>query len=55
MYQGGGETQLLIEVERLKLALSHSNEKEDLLKKLIEQRDNEVKTLRDLLKRLTTE
>ena len=27
VYQGGGETQLLIEIERLKLALSHANEK----------------------------
>ena len=34
VYQGGGETQLLIEIERLKLALSHANEKEELLKKL---------------------
>ena len=50
IYQGGGETQLLIEIERLKLALSHANEKEELLKKLIEQKDSEIKTLRELLK-----
>lgn len=55
VYQGGGETQLLIEIERLKLALSHANEKEELLRKLLEQKDNEVKTLRDLLKILTPE
>lgn len=50
VYQGGGETQLLIEIERLKLALSHANEKEELLKKLIEQKDSEIKALRELLK-----
>ena len=55
VYQGGGETQLLIEIERLKLAFSHANEKEELLRKLLEQKDNEVKTLRDLLKILTPE
>ena len=49
VYQGGGETQLLIEVERLKLALSHAREKEELLNKLLEQTDNEIKALRELL------
>lgn len=49
VYQGGGETQLLIEVERLKLALSHAREKEELLNKLLEQKDNEIKALRELL------
>lgn len=50
IYQGGGETQLLIEVERLKLALSHANEKEELLKKLLEQKDNEITALKGLLR-----
>jgi DNA-binding helix-turn-helix protein len=49
VYQGGGETQFLIEIERLKLALSHANEKEDLLKKLLEQKDSEIKVLKDLI------
>lgn len=49
VYQGGGETQLLIEVERLKLALSHAREKEELLNKLLEQKGNEIKALRELL------
>ena len=49
VYQGGGETQLLIEIERLKLALSHANEKEGLLNKLLEQKDRELNTLKELL------
>lgn len=49
VYQGGGETQLLIEIERLKLALSHANEKEELLKKLLEQKDNAIQELKDLI------
>ena len=49
VYQGGGETQLSIEIERLKLALSHAREKEELLNKLLEQKDNEIKALRELL------
>ena len=49
VYQGGVESQLLIEVERLKLALSHAREKEELLNKLLEQKDNEIKALRELL------
>ena len=49
VYQGGGETQLLIEIERLKLALSHANEKEELLKKLLEQKDSEITTLKELI------
>jgi len=49
VYQGGGETQMLIEIERLKLALSHANEKENLLNRLLEQKDNEIKALRELL------
>lgn len=50
VYQGGGETQMLIEIERLKLALSHANEKEILLNQLIEQKNNEIKTLKELLR-----
>lgn len=50
VYQGVGESSLLIEIERLKLALSHANEKENLLNKLIEQKDSEIKALKDLLR-----
>lgn len=49
VYQGGGETQLLIEIERLKSALSHAAEKEVLLNKLLEQKDRELNTLKELL------
>jgi DNA-binding helix-turn-helix protein len=31
------------------LALSHAREKEELLNKLLEQKDNEIKALRELL------
>ena len=55
VYQGGGETQLLIEIERLKLALSHANEKEELLKKLLEQKDSEIKALKNLVKMVVPE
>lgn len=51
MYQGGGETQLSIEIERLKLALSHASEKEELLKKLLEQKDREIQMLNNLLRK----
>ena len=49
VYQGGGESQLLIEVERLKLALSHAREKEELLNKLLKQKDDEMKSLKELV------
>ena len=49
VYQGGGETQLSIEIERLKLALSNASEKEELLKKLLEQKDREIQMLNNLL------
>jgi DNA-binding helix-turn-helix protein len=49
VYQGVGETQLLIEIERLKLALSHAIEKEELLNKLLEQKDSEIATLKNSL------
>ncbi|WP_410681362.1 helix-turn-helix domain-containing protein [Avibacterium paragallinarum] len=49
VYQGVGESSLLIEIERLKLALSHANEKENLLNKLLEQKDSELNTLKELL------
>ena len=52
VYQGGGETQMLIEIERLKLELSHSREKEDLLNRLLEQKDSEIKALKNLLEHL---
>ncbi len=55
VYQGGGETQMLIEIERLKLELSHAREKEGLLNKLLEQKDTEIKILKDLLKRIEPE
>ena len=50
VYQGVGESSLLIEIERLKLALAHANEKECLLNKLLEQKDSEINTLKDLLR-----
>ena len=50
VYQGVGESSLLIEIERLKLALSHANEKEKLLNKLLEQKDNEINAIRELLR-----
>lgn len=50
VYQGVGESSLLIEIERLKLALSHANEKENLLNRLLEQKDNEITALKDLLR-----
>lgn len=52
VYQGGGATQMLIEIERLKLELSHSREKEDLLNRLLEQKDSEIKALKNLLEHL---
>lgn len=55
VYQGVGESSLLIEIERLKLALSHANEKENLLNKLLEQKDSEIKALKDLLKMVMPE
>lgn len=53
VYQGGGETQLLIEIERLKLALSHAREKEELLNKLLEQKDGEIQSLRNLIQKIS--
>ena len=50
VYQGVGESSLLIEIERLKLALSHANEKENLLNRLLEQKDNEIIALKGLLR-----
>ncbi|MDK9431088.1 helix-turn-helix transcriptional regulator [Gallibacterium anatis] len=49
VYQGVGESSLLIEIERLKLELSHAKEKEDLLKKLLEQKDNEIQILENVV------
>ena len=51
VYQGGGETQLSIEIEWLKLDLSHASEKEELLKKLLEQKDREIQMLNNLLRK----
>ncbi|WP_255308504.1 hypothetical protein [Haemophilus parainfluenzae] len=45
---------MLIEIERLKLALSHANEKEELLKKLLEQKDSEIITLRKFIESIST-
>ena len=53
VYQGGGETQILIEIERLKLELSHAREKEGLLNKLLIQKDDETLTLKNTLKMLS--
>lgn len=55
VYQGGGETQLLIEIERLKLELSHAREKESLLTKMLDQKDSEIQALKDLLKMVIPE
>ncbi|AWW34585.1 transcriptional regulator [Mannheimia varigena] len=55
VYQGVGESALLVEVERLKLVLAHAREKEELLNKLIEQKDSEIKALKDLLKTIIPE
>lgn len=55
VYQGVGESALLVEIERLKLALSYANEKENLLNKLLEQKDSEIKALKDLLKMIMPE
>ena len=55
VYQGGGETQLLIEIERLKLELSHAREKESLLTKMLDQKDSEIQALKDLLKMVMPE
>ena len=49
VYQGGGETHMLIEIERLKLELSHTREKEGLLNKLLEQKDGEINSLKNLI------
>ncbi|MFC1012394.1 multiprotein-bridging factor 1 family protein [Pasteurella multocida] len=49
VYQGVGESSLLIEIERLKLELSHAKEKEDLLKRLLEQKDNEIQILENVV------
>lgn len=55
VYQGGGETQMLIEIERLKLELSHAREKESLLTKMLDQKDSEIQALKDLLKEVMSE
>ena len=55
VYQGGGETQMLIEIERLKLELSHAREKESLLTKILDQKDSEIQALKDLLKAVMSE
>ena len=52
VYQGVGESLLLI--ERLKLALSHANEKESLLNRLLDQKDSEIRALKDLLEHLSS-
>ncbi|MEG9491020.1 helix-turn-helix transcriptional regulator [Mannheimia indoligenes] len=53
VYQGVGETQLLIEIERLKSAVSYANEKENLLRKLLEQKDDEICALKNLINFIT--
>lgn len=55
VYQGGGETQMLIEIERLKLELSHAREKESLLTKMLDQKDSEIQASKDLLKAVMSE
>lgn len=55
-YQGNNETFLLIEIEKLKLSLAHSEqrleEKEQLLQKIIEQKDAEINALKDIIELL---
>lgn len=55
-YQGNNETFLLIEIEKLKLSLAHSErrleEKEQLLQKIIEQKDTEINALKDIIELL---
>lgn len=46
---------MLIEIERLKLELSHAKEKEDLLNRLLEQKDGEILALKNLLQMTTSE
>lgn len=41
--QSVSESTLLVEIERLKLALAHANGKKDLLNRLLEQKDGELK------------
>ena len=55
VYQGVGESALLVEIERLKLALSHSSEKETLLNRLLEQKDSDIKALKNLVKMVVPE
>ena len=55
-FQGDNEKSLLIEIEKLKLSLSHYQqlleEKEGFLNKLVEQKDNEIKLLREMVELL---
>lgn len=47
---------MLIEIEKLKLSLAHSEqrleEKEQLLQKIIEQKDAEINALKDIIELL---
>ena len=60
IYQGVGESSLLIEIERLRLTLSHSQEvlvstqklladKEEWTKSLVEQKDAEIHALKEII------
>ena len=60
IYQGVGESSLLIEIERLRLTLSHSQEvlvstqklladKEEWTKNLVEQKDAEIHALKEII------
>ncbi|QQF85682.1 helix-turn-helix transcriptional regulator [Histophilus somni] len=60
VYQGVGESSLLIEIERLNLMLSHSQEvlvstqklladKEEWTKNLVEQKDAEIHALKEII------
>lgn len=42
VYQDVGESSLLVEIKRLKLALFQASEKEHLLNNLLEQKDSEI-------------
>ncbi|PJG83044.1 helix-turn-helix domain-containing protein [Caviibacterium pharyngocola] len=60
VFQGSRESDYMIEIERLKLALSHAQEslafaeknlveKETLLNRIIAQKDNEISALKDIV------
>lgn len=60
IYQSAGESSLLLEIERLRLTLSHTQEtlastqkllaeKEEWAKKLVSQKDDEIQALKEII------